>query len=95
MRYGFIEAHRSRWPVRLTCRVLGVTPGGYYGWRGRLASLRTRRREALVDAIEAVHSLVKARYGSPRIHAELAARGEACCVNTVGLQCSTSEPDNR
>jgi transposase InsO family protein len=65
------------------CRVLGVAPGGYYGWRGRPVSPRTQRREALVDAIQAIHGEVKARYGSPRIHVELAARGEACCVNTV------------
>ena len=26
---------------------------------------------------------VEARYGSPRIHAELVARGEPCCVNAV------------
>jgi putative transposase len=83
VRYSFIEAHRGRWPVRLMCRLLCVAPGGYYGWRGRPASLRTQRRAALVDAIKAVHVEVKARYGGPRIHAELAARGEACCVNTV------------
>jgi transposase InsO family protein len=65
------------------CRVLAVTPGGYYGWRGRPASDRARRSEALVDTIRAVHGEVKGRYGSPRIHAELVARGYACCVNTV------------
>ena len=83
MRYGFIEAHRGCWPVRLMCRVLRVTPGGYYGWRGRPASPRVRRREALVDTIKAIHGEVKARYGSPRIRAELVARGRPCCVNTV------------
>src|SRR3954452_21331832 len=83
MRYDFVEVHRERWPVRLMCRVLRVSPGGYYDWRGRPASAETERREALVVAIKAVHDEVKARYGSPRIHAELAARGEACCVNTV------------
>jgi putative transposase len=83
VRYGFIEAHRGRWPVRLMCRVLRVTPGGYYGWRGRPASLRAQRREALVDAIKAIHGEVKARYGSPRIRAELVGRGQPCCVNTV------------
>jgi putative transposase len=83
VRYGFVEAHRGRWPVRLMCRVLGVAPGGYYGWRGRPVSPRAQRREALVGAIEAVHAEAKARYGSPRIHVELAARGQACCVNTV------------
>jgi putative transposase len=83
VRYGFIEAHRGCWPVRLMCRVLRVTPGGYYGWRGRPASPRARRREALVDTIKAIHGEVKARYGSPRIRAELVARGQPCCVNTV------------
>ena len=83
MRYGFIEAHRERWPVRLMCQVLGVAPGGYYGWRGRPASPRAQRRQALVDAIKAIHGEVKARYGSPCIHVKLVARGEACCGNTV------------
>jgi putative transposase len=83
MRYDFVEAHRERWPVRLMCRLLLVSPGGYYGWRGRPRSNRASRRDALVVAIKAVHAGVKARYGSPRIHAELVARGTPCCVNTV------------
>jgi putative transposase len=83
MRYDFVERHRSRWPVRTMCRVLAVSPGGYYDWRGRPKSDRAQEREALVVAIKAVHSEVKARYGSPRVHAELVARGLACCVNTV------------
>jgi transposase InsO family protein len=83
MRYGFVERHRGQWPVRLMCRVLGVSPGGYYGWRGRPVSRTAQRREALVADIKAVHGETKARYGSPRIHAELVARGQRCCVNTV------------
>ena len=83
MRYQFIEAHRDAWPVRLMCQVLGVSTGGYYGWRRRPASARQQRREALVAEIREIHHEVKARYGSPRIHAELAARGESCSVNTV------------
>ena len=83
MRYDFVERHRGRWPVRLMCRVLHVSPGGYYDWRGRPQSTRAARHEALVVSIKAIHGEVKARYGSPRIHAELVARGEPCCVNTV------------
>jgi transposase InsO family protein len=83
MRYDFVERHRGRWPVRLMCRVLAVSPGGYYDWRGRPKSDRSQKCEALVVAIEAVHAEAKARYGSPRVHAELVARGESCCVNTV------------
>jgi transposase InsO family protein len=83
MRYDFVERHRGRWPVRTMCRVLAVSPGGYYDRRGRPASGRTRRREALVVAIKEVHAEVKARYGGPRVHAELVPRGIACRVNTV------------
>jgi putative transposase len=83
MRYGFVERHRDRWPVRLMCRVLRVSPGGYYDWRGRPRSPTGERRDALVVAIKAIHAEVKARYGSPRIHAGLVARGEPCCVNTA------------
>jgi transposase InsO family protein len=81
MRYDFVEAHRGRWPVRLMGRVLRVSVGGYYDWRGRPKS--AKRREALVVAIKAVHGEMKARYGSPRIHDELVARGQPCCVKTV------------
>lgn len=83
MRYDFVEAHRGRWPVRLMCRVLRVSPGGYYDRRGRPQSSTAARHDALVVAIRAIHGEVKARYGSPRVHAELAARGTPCCVNTV------------
>jgi transposase InsO family protein len=69
--------------VRLLCRVLGVSPGGFYAWRARSPSARQQRRDALVVQIKAVHQEMKARYGSPRLHAELVARGETCCVNTV------------
>ncbi len=37
----------------------------------------------MVVAIKAVRAEVKARYGSPRIHAEVVARGRPCCVDTV------------
>jgi putative transposase len=83
MRYDFVERHRGRWPVRLMCRVLAVSHGGYYDWRGRPRSYRAVKRDALVVAIQAIHGEVKARYGSPRIHAELVARGLPCSVNTV------------
>src|SRR3954468_15258991 len=83
VRYRFVEGHRQEFPTRLMCRVLGVSTGGYYEWRRRPASARQERGEALVAEIKSIHREVKARYGSPRIHAELMARGHSCCVNTV------------
>jgi putative transposase len=81
--FRLIEEHRSRWSVRLLCQTLAVSPAGYYAWRQRPTSARQQRRAALAVEIRAIHAEVKARYGSPRIHAELIARGRDCCVNTV------------
>jgi transposase InsO family protein len=81
--FRFIDEHQGRWPVRLLCQALEVSPAGYYAWRRRPRSARRQRRDALAAEIRAIHAEVKARYGSPRIHAELVARGQACCVNTV------------
>jgi transposase InsO family protein len=81
--FSFIERHKDLWPVTLLCQTLGVSCQGFYAWRDRPSSEQQRRRDALLVAIRAVHAEVKQRYGSPRIHAELQARGVACSVNTV------------
>lgn len=83
MRSRFLEAHRETWPVRLMCRVLGVSTGGSYQGRRRPPSARPRRCEALVAEIRAIPHEVTARYGSPRVHAELVASGVSVCQNTV------------
>ena len=83
MTYRFIDEHQDQWPVRLLCEALGLSPAGHYAWRQRPRSAREQRRDALLVEVRAIHAEVKARYGSPRIHAELVARGHDCCVNTV------------
>lgn len=83
MKYAFIRDHIKEFPVRLMCQVLAVAPSGYYDWLGRLVSPTQQRRERLEQQIRAIHAKVKRRYGSPRIHAELRAQDEPCCVNTV------------
>jgi len=83
MTFRFIEDNRGQWPVRRLGETLEVSTAGYYAWRDRPTSARQQRREALVVEIRAIHAQVKARCGSPRIHAELVSRGQDCCVNTV------------
>lgn len=63
--------------VRL-CEVLEVAPSGYYAWRRRGASRRAQTNEQLVETIQMIHAESYATYGSPRIHAELRARGWGC-----------------
>jgi transposase InsO family protein len=81
--FSFIEQHREVWPVTVMCETLGVSPQGFYAWRSRPQSEQRQRRGGLLVEIRAVHAEVKGRYGSPRIAAELQARGVPCCVNTV------------
>jgi transposase InsO family protein len=65
------------------CRVLEVSRAGYYAWRKRRPSEAEVRREEVAEEIATIHTQVKGRYGSPRVHAELVARGHGCCVNFV------------
>jgi len=83
MTFRFIEEHQDHWPVRLLCATLEVSPAGYYAWRLRPRSTRQQRRDTLLGEVRAIHAQFKARYGSPRVHAELVARGHDCCVNAV------------
>lgn len=83
MTFRFIDEHRGDWPVRLLCEALDVSAAGYSAWRGSPGSARQQRQDALLVEIRAIHAEFHARYGSPRVHAELASRGQDCCVNTV------------
>lgn len=83
MTYRFIDHHKDQWPVRWLCQTLGVSPAAYYAWRQCSRSAGQQRRDTLLVEIRAIHAQFKARYGSPRIHAELMARGHDCCVNTI------------
>ena len=83
MRYRFIDAERSRYPVRSLCRVLRVAASGYYASCTRAPSACALRQEALTTRIRAIHTASRATYGAPRVHAELIAQGERCCRNTV------------
>jgi transposase InsO family protein len=65
------------------CEALEVSASGYYAWAARPDSPTERWRRELVGAIEEIHAEVKQRYGSPRMTAELKARGHGCSENTV------------
>jgi putative transposase len=76
VRYACIERHRGTYPVKLMCRALAVARSGYYAWRTRKPSARAREDQRLQIEVRAIHRRTRGRYGSPRVHAELQARGE-------------------
>jgi transposase InsO family protein len=78
-----VADHADQWPVRWMCDALEVSASGYYAWAARADSSTAEWRQELVGAIEVVHAEVRQRYGSPRMAAELNARGHDCSENTV------------
>ncbi len=83
MRFTFIEQHAATYPVRLMCRVLGVSASGYYDWRGRPTSARDAANARLLDDVRRVQARHQGRYGSPRMHAALRAEGHSCSRGRV------------
>ena len=57
------------------CALYGVTPAGYYAWRRRPASAHTEQDRQLTQRITTIYRAHGGRYGSPRIHEELAQAG--------------------
>lgn len=83
MKFRFIHEHVKEFSVRLMCRVLGVSPSGYYAWCSRPESTRSREDRRLLTKIRAFHARSKGRYGSARIHADLREDKETCGRNRV------------
>ncbi len=66
-----MRAHQAVFRVRTMCRVLGVSPSGYYAWKKRPPSKRTVDNERLLSRIREVHTFSRETYGQPRMYAEL------------------------
>jgi putative transposase len=75
LRYAVITRHRGEFPVRLMCRVLEVTPSGYYASLKRPLSWHALIDEILMARVRIIHQESDETYGSPRVHRELQAEG--------------------
>ncbi|GGS77183.1 transposase [Planobispora rosea] len=76
-RFEFVDDHAGAFGVKRLCRVLKVSRSGFYRWR-KAAPARAQRAAAdaaLAEEIKQIHAEFDGTYGSPRITAELHARG--------------------
>jgi putative transposase len=74
--FRFVEQEKATFPVATMCRVLGVSPSGYWAWRKRRPSDRSLGDAELTERIRAIHRRSRGTYGCPRVHADLLAEGE-------------------
>lgn len=75
MRYRFIQAEKAQYPVKMLCRVMAVARSGFYAWCRHPARARERENHWLAAHVRACYQEFRGRYGSPRLHRELQARG--------------------
>lgn len=78
MRYACIARHEGEYPVRLMCRVLHVSPAGFYQARRRAPSRRAQADARLRGHVRAHHAESDGTYGAPRIAEALTAAGLPC-----------------
>ncbi|MEX5219438.1 MAG: IS3 family transposase [Nitrospira sp.] len=75
MRYRVIQEYDRRYPIRLMCRALAVSPAGYDAWRTRPASARAATNQTLLTELRQLHHESRQTYGSPRMWRVLIERG--------------------
>lgn len=78
MRYACIARHEGEYPVRLMCRMLDVSPAGFYAAQRRPLSQRARTDAVLRVHVRVHHAESDGTYGAPRI---------ASALTTAGLPC--------
>ena len=75
MRFAFIDVEKTSYPMRILCRVLKVSPSGYYAWRNRDPSQRDLEDERLRPKVTQAFRTGRGTYGSPRVLVELVEQG--------------------
>lgn len=75
MRFRLIDAAKKEFPVQRLCKVLGVSPSGYFAWKDRPACHRQRTDLMLLAHVRSAFALSNETYGSLRMVHELRDNG--------------------
>lgn len=70
-----IKKYSKQFSVRTMCRLLSVSPSGYYDWRDRPPSLRAQKNAVLAARIKNIFDEEYSRVGAKRIARRLKAEG--------------------
>jgi len=75
VKFAFVLAEKAFYTITMLCRVLEVSRSGFHAWRKRRPAPRVGSDAVLAAHVAAVHKRSRSTYGSPRVHAELRAKG--------------------
>ena len=78
MKYAFIRTHESVHRVTRLCAALAVSRSGYYAWRDRVPSARTREDGRLLPLLRQLHREMREQYGAVKLWREAQGRGIPC-----------------
>jgi len=70
-------------PIRMMCRLLQVSPSGYYASQRHPPSRRAQENARLIQEIRSIHSECDGVYGSPKLWQELQGPGYVCSKHRV------------
>jgi putative transposase len=76
VKFALVDAEKAQYPIATLCRVLSISRAGFYAWRRRRPSEHAKEDQRLRVLVRESHERSRRTYGSPRVHAELAANGE-------------------
>lgn len=78
-----IQVHEAQFKVQLMCRVMNVSPSGYYDWRERSPSTRMQARTQLDVQVKQAFIVEKGRIGALRVTRRLKMQGHRAGHNQV------------
>lgn len=78
-----MKRYNQEFSIERMAKLMGVSRSGYYRFLKEKPSLKDQEEGQLLEKIRLIHQVSFETYGSPRIHAELKARGEMCSRKRV------------
>jgi putative transposase len=83
VKYAFVRAQGEEFAVKRMCQILQISRSGYYDWRVRKESERSRRDQVLLNEIRKIHQEMKEAYGPIKTWRTLQRSGTVCGKHRV------------